>query len=245
MLFLVPLLAGFLRPVTVSVEKANDTLENVQQKKQAVEDVARGAKALLNIGGRVREQLLGSVGDEDEALSSSTKADSSGSSWNIGIPLLPRPWAMAFTAALLILLADTIFQVWCPHIVKSARLDDFVDSRCQQFATHPSRDALIEARRTAEDQPDTEELLQLEQSFTKGLNNTDGANGDFVLGELNQVRMNLIQVASRADYLRHAIRSRPAAWLCFIIYTIAACIVLRILQEQTLNVLRSAGWWTT
>ncbi len=254
MLFLVPLLAGFLRPVRVSVEKANAAIDSARSRTVAVQDVARGAKALADLGGRMRERLL-SVGttSPDDAQGAeqvldpesrlSAGEDSNRSTWSIGTPLIPRPWAMAFSAALLILLADTIFQIWCPALIRQASLDEYVDNQSRQFASHPSRDTLVNARRVVAGQSSTSELTELEKSMTMELKTKDGTSNEFLLGELQQVRTNLVDIASRMSYMRYACRFRPMAWLCFLLYSLAACIVLKILQEQTLNVVRSAGWW--
>lgn len=259
MLFLVPLIAGFLRPVRVSVDKANAAIDKAESRTQSVQDVARGAQALAGMGSRLREELLGD-GDAEATLSPAGDTQPSVASeaepqfaladrtnpfgWNIGTPLLPRPWAMAFTAALLILLSDTIFQIWCPFVVKQDSLEEYVNEQCTQFATHPSRDVLVAARNAAKGRAPHEELLELEQSIIKELKEED-ASHEYLLGELQQVRVNLVELASRENYARCANRFQIAAWVCFAIYAVSACIVLKILQEQALNVIRSSGWWFT
>ncbi len=243
MLFLVPLLAGFLRPVRVSVDKANAAMNRVESSTEPVRDVARGAEALTDLGARLRDQLLTpATGDvaADGSVSAAERMDQA-ATWRIGTPILPRPWAMAFTAALLILLGDTVFQIWCPTPVKQNSLDEYIDERCQQFATHPSRTTLDSARHDVAQDP-ASSLIEWETSLTEQLKSQTEPSNDFLHSELQQVRTSIVEKASRMSYLRYAGQYRLATWSCFAIYTLATCIVLKILQEQTLNVIRSAGW---
>ncbi len=247
MLFLVPLLAGFLRPVRISVDRANEAIDSAESRVDTVKDVARGARALANLGRRVREEVLGSDSAPPSNAQAETEADApvldpGNAGWNIGTPLLPRPWAMAFAAALLILFADTLAQIWCPDIVSQASCEEYVQRECKKFANQPSHNHLSDARRAAVDQASGQELIEREKAILAQIESANNHSVTVLNQDLQMVRTNLIEIASRMRYSEHASRFRWAAWICFGVYSVAACIVLKILQEQTVNVLLSAGW---
>ena len=146
MLFFVPLLSGFLRPVRVSVDKANAAIAQVESKTENARDIAEGAQALAEVTTGFREKFipLKDEGDEEQPLvrfasaetpvrvaSNTARRLDGWFEWNINTPFLPRPWALAFVAALLILAADTVFQIWCPQYVKQGGLEDYVSRQCE------------------------------------------------------------------------------------------------------------------
>ncbi len=61
----------------------------------------------------------------------------------IDSPKLPRTWALAFFAALSILLGDTFVQLFCPPIVRQQSRDEFVAQQKRDFAAAPSKDSLL------------------------------------------------------------------------------------------------------
>lgn len=53
-------------------------------------------------------------------------------------PELPRTWALAFFAALSILIGDTLLQLFCPSEVRQQSIDAYVNEQKRSFATSPS-----------------------------------------------------------------------------------------------------------
>ncbi|MEM8736765.1 MAG: hypothetical protein AAGG44_21215, partial [Planctomycetota bacterium] len=188
MLFLVPLLSGFLRPVRVSVDKANVVLDATQNR-LADNAIVEGAGAAIGLLRGFQQSLAGEPGipeqpqeevppiasdiDGSIAPSRSVAADkptefetddsgeieepvdqvglffpvgwqdgegesqSGGLPWNIRTPFLPRPWTLAFVAALMILLGDTVTQLFCPEIVRLDSLADYVRKQADAFGKCP------------------------------------------------------------------------------------------------------------
>lgn len=249
MLFFVPLLSGFLKPVRQSVDKANAAIDTVQDKTQNVRDIARGGRALAEVTAELRGKLVDVASDGDDPIevqfvaAQQSQALDNWFEWNINKPFLPRPWALAFIAALLILGADTVFQIWCPQRVKREPIEDYVTRQCSEYANQPSRHMLEVSRHAA--QEGSPELFALEKSLASEVKGADEGTRELLLEDLRQVRINFIEIASRKDYLRWSRENSLASGLCCLLYLAAACFVTKILQEQTFNVLNSAGWWTS
>ncbi|MFK7738078.1 MAG: hypothetical protein AB8B50_18775 [Pirellulaceae bacterium] len=242
MLFLVPLLAGFLKPVRVSVDKANNLIEKAKDETAEIRDIAEGAEALASMASKLASSEDESTNPQESAPNV-TDSILWGFDWSLDNPRLPRPWAMAFAAALMLLTADTIYQLFCPAVVKKASCQEHLNQQCSQFATHPSQTVLARAKAMAAKDIESQDLLSQESSLLEQLQSQESSKSDYLLGELTLVRNSLVEASCRRNYLADAARNPLAAVICFIIYFAAACIVLKILQEQTYNVLRSAGWW--
>ena len=135
MLFLVPLFAGFLKPVRVSVEKANNLIEKAKDETAEIRDIAEGAEALVSMASKLNTSDDDSTTEEKPALGG-TDSLLWAFDWSLDNPKLPRPWAMAFAAALMLLTADTLYQIFCPAMVKQAslrgasRINNALSSRC-------------------------------------------------------------------------------------------------------------------
>ena len=246
MLFFVPLLSGFLKPVRYSVDKANAAIDTAEVQTANARDVAQGARALAEITSNLRDGK-----DEPEPVVQFASTASGGTpsptgidrwfEWNINTPFLPRPWALAFVAALLILIADTIFQIWCPARIKQGSVDDYVRQQGHEFSTQPSRSLLEHARTLAK--KSAADLVELEAELTSEIKNADEGTRPLLIEDLKQVRTNMVELSSRSDYAQSTTHNGTAAAISFLLYLAAASFVMKILQEQTFNVLRSAGWW--
>ncbi|HBE71717.1 MAG TPA: hypothetical protein DDW52_26540 [Planctomycetaceae bacterium] len=144
------------------------------------------------------------------------------------LPIIPRTWAMAFVAALFILTGDTLLQIFCPQIVREFTLTEYVDSRLKVFATAPSQHMLGEAiRQIAESEENAKSTGQTSAPPQTGA-------GPATLAQIDR--------ASRIAYQELATKHRLAIVTCFFVYGIAASILIKILQEQAVNVLESAAW---
>ncbi|MFN3189396.1 MAG: hypothetical protein ACE361_02645 [Aureliella sp.] len=167
--------------------------------------------------------------------------------WNIRTPFLPRPWTLAFVAALMILLGDTVTQLFCPEIVRRNSLPDYVRNEAEQFGVCPSASVLGNARKLikAGKKEPCEELLREDEMRSSLMTRaTEDSNGSFQFqrDELKQLQIQIVEMASAIRYEAANAKNRVAALLCIVAYLIAAGFLLKILQEQTGNVLRSAGW---
>ncbi len=141
---------------------------------------------------------------------------------------IPRTWALAFIAALCILTGDTILQIFCPAIIRRESLDEFVERRLQVYATSPSS-------------------LLLEQAVQETLAGADqddsnSTERDKHSDASDQQQLGIVHLASRETYQELSRRGRLAILGCYVCYTAGALILIKILQEQTLNVLAAAGW---
>ncbi|GAB5403518.1 MAG: hypothetical protein Aurels2KO_17490 [Aureliella sp.] len=140
---------------------------------------------------------------------------------------IPRTWALAFIAALCILAGDTIQQIFCPAIIRRESLDEFVERRLQVYATSPS--SLL--------------LEQAVQETLAGADQDDGdTDSDSHTTASDQQQLGIVHLASRETYQELSRRGRPAILGCYLCYSAGASILIKILQEQTLNVLAAAGW---
>lgn len=248
MLFFVPLLSGFLKPVRYSVDKANAAIETAEAQTANARDVAQGARALAEISENLMD--LGEPSEQEPRVQfASTQGRARNGprgidrwfEWNINTPFLPRPWALAFVAALLILIADTVFQIWCPASVKQSSVDEYISRQSQEFSMQPSRNRLEHSRSMAK--KSAADLVEIESKLTEEIKEADDGTRPLLIEDLKQVRTNMVEIASRDDYLKSAKHNVSAAIFCFFLYLAAAGFIMKILQEQTFNVMRSAGWW--
>jgi hypothetical protein len=88
------------------------------------------------------------------------------------------------------------------------------------------------------------ELVDLEKALAGEVKQADEGARELLMEDLRQVRINLVEILSRRDYIRWSRENSAAAALCIVLYLAAACFIIKILQEQTFNVLNSAGWWS-
>ena len=171
----------------------------------------------------------------------------------VGKPELPRPWALAFFAALLILMGDTIVQIICPKVVRDFGREEYVRTETDSFSKAPS--LLVLARATSylcelKTHPD---LLQQEINATSG---TAGSNDHeqstapspnaktSTQAEFDDLarRIAIVEAASRARYIALAETRRLGALMSMLCYLISGCVIIKILQEQAFNVARASGW---
>lgn len=201
----------------------------------------------------------------------------------VGTPALPNAWAMAFFAALFILLGDTFLQLFCPQVVLQHSSTEYVSEQTSGYANAPARSTLETnlARLKQETETDgkilAEEELQWQQAFsnleTKLVeaqsdvqNRLDSAAPEQVSAlrdeyshlqtrlrglrdESNQGivsiiprRLSIVELGSRSFYAQQSSRNSFAILLSMSAYLIAVCLILKILQEQAVNVAESAGW---
>lgn len=85
-------------------------------------------------------------------------------------PSLPRTWAMAFFAALSILFADTVFQLFCPLIVRRQSAENYANAQVALFAAAPSSVSLEQnIERLIQLQGEPQQLAQNEREWQQQL----------------------------------------------------------------------------
>lgn len=171
----------------------------------------------------------------------------------VGKPTLPRPWALAFFAALLILLGDTTVQIVCPKVVRDFGREDYVREETDRFAKAPSLLVLSRATDYLKELNTHEELLteglgsrapgasdsDHEQSAAPATSPSPKNQTEFY--DLAR-RIAIVEAASRARYIALADTRRLGALLSLICYLVSGCVIIKILQEQALNIARASGW---
>jgi len=80
---------------------------------------------------------------------------------------LPWTWAIAFFAALLVVVAQTWYQLRAPEIVREQSLERFVLDRKDDFSEHPTEVALERAEEYA--RPRDSKSLKLQADYIKGI----------------------------------------------------------------------------
>ena len=169
----------------------------------------------------------------------------------VGKPELPRPWALAFFAALFILMGDTIVQIFCPKIVREFSREEYVKSETAAFAAAPSIITLERAMELLAGQSDQADLLSMERNSQAGRKpvkvedsaapQTTPAQYQTEFDDLSR-RIAIIEAASRIRYLALGKTRRVGALLSLLCYSGSGCVIVKILQEQAWNVARASGW---
>ncbi|MEM7474808.1 MAG: hypothetical protein AAF483_07435 [Planctomycetota bacterium] len=272
MLFMVPLICGLMRPVQNSATRYNDVLEGTRERMvqielmpESVQQIVALVKDQLNLGPQPNQPTYVNLDEvQVQSLDPVRAFLVKRFPWAVDVPRLPRPWGFAFLAALLILIGDTIVQSRCPQIVRKNGIEEHVQAQGERFNKSPSVALLREARKRLagvcksdtdseadkkSKSPDTalfdatelSELLAEEKEIDEKVRGKEEPS-QFELESLQLVRTSIIEAASRMDYADQ-VKTRPvAAFISLISYCTAGILVIRILYEQTFNVLTSSGW---
>lgn len=253
MLVLVPVFCGMMRPILNGAIRYNQFLSETRQDIVEVELVPDSVKDLAD---SVREQLGGSEettdaensAREQQNLPAEKKLDPvrgflvNRFDWQVDVPWLPRPWGIAFFAAMLILIGDTIVQTRCPAKVRLESQEEYVASQAERFAKCPSESALSEARGSLQASSMCTELLEREVHLQTQIAASKANASAYDLESLKQVRISLIEAASRLLYLELAEQRRVAASSSLLCYLCAGLLIVKVLQEQSFNVMFALGW---
>lgn len=171
----------------------------------------------------------------------------------VGKPELPRPWALAFFAALLILMGDTIVQIICPKVVRDFGREEYVRTETDSFSKAPSLLVLSRATSYLSELKTHPDLIQQEINATSGTTgSTDHEQSTApsphaktpTQAEFDDLarRIAIVEAASRARYIALAETRRLGALMSMLCYLISGCVIIKILQEQAVNVARASGW---
>jgi hypothetical protein len=185
MLVIVPLLAGTWPVVREVINDYNRATERTtaaleEQTRNFSREVRSGAELLRT--GLVAPELqdqLGRVASRLDAVANQVQAELAELRRRTVVsPDLPNTWAVAFFAALAVFLGHTLYQIGAPEIVRRETLQQYAVRSRDEFAKHPTPEALHYARTEAE-RGEYEEVQRLvnsvAQSYSRRHNpGTDG-----------------------------------------------------------------------
>jgi hypothetical protein len=164
MLIIVPLLAGGWPAVRLLVnqhnkavteaalifDRSSDRIAAIEQQLSAslerVQSTSRQAAVLLTFG----EQLRSAV---DQLRMQVIRYKGDYVPRTIETPVMPRPFAAAFFAALAVVIAHMLYQLFAPDVVRHMTLEQYIHDRKKDHSDHPTltgvRDAEVLIRRGA------------------------------------------------------------------------------------------------
>lgn len=181
-------------------------------------------------------------------------------------PHLPSAWAWAFFAALAAAAGHFVYQVFCPDLLKAKSRDEHVSAEAGSF-THdaPNRDdrltrALTSLRELAEQVPEQRhpnlvrrhgQVVWIPSELSQFHSAPEPAGGMTTVGEeagitppKTTVQAGLMMVAieegASAEYELQGRRQRPAAVVAFVLYAIAAALILWLVLGQSWAIIRAA-----
>lgn len=181
-------------------------------------------------------------------------------------PHLPGAWAWAFFAALAAASGHFVYQVFCPDLLKAKSRDEHVNAEAGSF-THdaPNRDdrltrALTSLRELAEQVPEQRhpnlvrrhgqavwipgELSQFHSAPEPAVEMTTVGEEARTTPPPTTAQAGLMMVAieegASAEYELQGRRQRPAAVVAFVLYAIAAALILWLVLGQSWAIVRAA-----
>lgn len=218
MLIVVPLLAGMWPAIRAYVNQHNkhaaELATNLEKAQIRLEETQKSAapdftKLLARFAPEALEQSVLRKDIEATAAKFNETADilhttvsafkSDFSERTLKDPKLPWSFAAAFFAALFAVLAHLVYQLFAPDVIKATTLDEFVSNRKDQYAKHPSQDALQRAEefaRTALGKRAQREDFYGAEHLLRGLLEMPEKERPSFLRSLDQKRLRLI-----ANYL--------------------------------------------
>ena len=115
-------------------------------------------------------------------------------------PKLPWSFAAAFFAALFVVLGHLVYQLCAPDVIKAQTLDEFVSSRKDDYARHPSEDALTRAKEFSRTRLGERAKLEEDYEAHSLLRRLEELTPDEWLAELRSLRRG--RLMSLATFLR-------------------------------------------
>ena len=240
MLILVPLLAGLWPGVRLVINRYNQAVtdatvllvaasEMLISQAERLDRGSSSADAILvqeTAATRVKE-ILQNLNSKVELLISDYSLKT------IEKTTLPSVWLLAFLASLFVFFAHMIYQAWAPDLIRQTRIQEFALDRRNQHAGSPSEGSLRRAVAHLT-------LIEARYGYSPVVeyNNPPSDEGVMRLGW----ELDVVEQDARAEYRFQAGRKPVAAWTSGILYYIGMSLVLYIVVDQTMSVMRVAGW---
>jgi hypothetical protein len=207
---------------TAALEHASDRLEGQAQRLERI--LAGGGENLqwAELGEKVTEIVRSTDLRIKDLLSDYSMK-------TIERVALPAVWAWAFLASLTVFLAHMLYQMWAPHLVRQSGLWQYALEQRNLYAENPSDGSLRRA----------EQYLKESSRLDRvGLRPSENTTPDVQ----RRWELDVVEEGAFAEYLFVAKRNIVRAWIVAFLYAIGILIILYIAGNQTLSVLRAAGW---
>lgn len=245
MLGIVPMLAALWPGVRVVVNRYNDVVTD------STAALERTSQSLQRDAVRLREELAGAFEKAPGAGLSSPRLDTALTAINqaslelerrtaafvkdhpprtLEDPRLPPTWAIAFFAALAVLVGHVIYQIAAPPILKQNSMSQFVSSRLDEYAKYRSAAALERA-----------EFFRLTGHWPEPEAPTQGPL-DIVEKQTLRREMTVIEQGAMSEYLHIADRNPAAILGAALSYFAGVLLIAWIVIRQSHAVAAAAGW---
>jgi hypothetical protein len=133
---------------------------------------------------------------------------------------MPRPFTAAFMAALAVVLAHTLYQMFAPETVRRMTLDQYIADRMEDYSKHPTPDSIQEAS----------EIIGVARDSNMILPSQELSHNE---------TLGIIAKAARFSYLRMASTSWAAIILTALIYSFAIYMISSIIVTQAISVMNA------
>ncbi|HWM94340.1 MAG TPA: hypothetical protein VN493_26525 [Thermoanaerobaculia bacterium] len=144
-------------------------------------------------------------------------------------PHLPATWAVAFFAALAVLLGHFIYQIGAPEIIRHNSLSQFLATRLDEYVKYQSEGAYRRAE------------YHLRRNDSRWIPPEDAWEG-LDPEEKHRRRMTVIDQGARAEYRSHAERGPVVILGAGVCYLVGLCLIVWIIFRQARAVAVAAGW---
>lgn len=255
MLVLVPILAALWPGVRLAVDRYNNAASKAtEQATELAEDLrglSRGVSSVQGTDGladrlRAKADLIESAGKQVRPVKE---------------PAMPTALVLAFLAALFVMIAHAMYQVWCPEMVQRQSPADYARSVCETFVSTQAKGMVEEGKKflsqgfheeapmpswVAEElTPQCHEVLKEGGDVRlDGLFRFDekaGGTKDIVKWAADR-DSDLVTEGARAQYYLACRSNSVLSQIAILMYGIGLVLLVVIIGIQTLNVLRAAGW---
>jgi len=143
---------------------------------------------------------------------------------------LPPVFAKSFFAALFIVLAHLLYDIYAHDILKKYSLDEFKEKEIELFAKYPSAGTIRAAEFYAE-----------MASKEVGLSYTTYPKFNHSPEELYEKNFDFINTGAHARYLVLAVRNFPAVIVSILFYSVGILLLFNIVLCQSVAVIKATG----
>ena len=152
--------------------------------------------------------------------------------------VLPQTWALLFFAALFIFIAHLVYQLYAPNLIREKDIDDYVISKKEEYAKHPTERSLEFSKNMIKQFPTSQITLPPKPSKT-----TYAIDKDYD-DKVKKWELNIIEAGFQSHYLFRAQENKTAVIISGVFYLLGVILILLVIIEQSISVAKSTGWLT-
>ncbi len=141
--------AAIIDRATAQLSEVQSTLPGVVLKSESQQETAEGPLVLTPQNETINIKSLGVIVGEFKKHVAQYKVEYA--SATIASPQMPRAFAAAFTAALSVVLAHMLYEMFAPETLRRMTLDQYIAERRDDYSKHHSSDVLEQAIDTVRD----------------------------------------------------------------------------------------------